>query len=128
MIFYANFFPLHICWAVPSDSPKNLTVLEMSPSSVTLVWDAPPLVEQNGHLTGYSLNFSTSAYPWHSVSRVNESRATLSRLHPQEEVVVSVAAVNSNGTGPYTTPLALQTPANSECGIQVHFLRHCLVL
>ena len=49
--------------------------------------------------------------------RVNESYFTLSGLQPQEEVVVSVAAVNSNGTGPYTVPLALQTPVNSECGL-----------
>ena len=89
----------------------------MLSTSVTLIWDAPPFVEQNGYLTGYSVNCSTSAGPSHIMRRVNESYFTLSGLRPQEEVVVSVAAVNSNGTGPYTVPLALQTPVNSECGL-----------
>ena len=74
-------------------------------------------MEQNGYLTGYSVNYSTGAGPWHTVRRVKESRITLSGLQPHKEVVVSVAAVNVNGTGPYTVPLALQTPANSEWGL-----------
>lgn len=93
-------------------------MLEISSSSVTLAWVAPPLVEQNGYLTGYSVNYSTGAGPWHTVRRVKESHITLSGLQPHKEVVVSVAAANINGTGPYTLPLVLQTPADSEWGCQ----------
>lgn len=110
----------HCCihQAAPSGTPKNFTMLEVSSSSVTLSWAAPPAVEQNGHLTGYTVNYSTTAAPSHTVRRVSESILTLSGLQPLEELVVSVAAVNSNGTGPYTIPLSLRLPANSECGLQ----------
>lgn len=95
----------------------------MSSSNVTLTWDTPPLVEQNGYLTGYSVNYSTGAGPWHTVRGVKEPHVTLSGLQPHTEVAVRVAAVNVNGTGPYTVPLVLQTPANSEwrCQELVHY-------
>ena len=75
-------------------------------------------MEQNGYLTGYSVNYSTGAGPWHTVRKVKESHITLSGLQPHKEVVVSVAAANINGTGPYTLPLVLQTLADSEWGCQ----------
>ena len=43
----------------PTAAPENVTVVDDSPSSVELTWDAPPYEMQNGHIRHYNVKITT---------------------------------------------------------------------
>ena len=49
-----------------------------------------------------------------NVSGGDVSEYTISGLMPSTAYSVQVAAMNSAGTGPYTSPLMIETPYNSK--------------
>ena len=49
-----------------------------------------------------------------NVSGGDVSEYTISGLKPSTNYSVQVAAMNSAGTGPYTSPLTIETPYNSK--------------
>ena len=69
-----------------------------------------PCVQQNGPITGYAVRYYATCDTGRDVQQ-NKSVVTTSDfidgLTPNTEYVFQVAAVNVNGTGPFSEPIML---------------------
>ena len=82
----------------------------VQPSKVSLRWREVPCVQQNGPITGYVVRYYATCGPDRDVQR-NKAEATgsiqIEGLTPNTEYAFQVAAVNVNGTGPFSEPIIL---------------------
>ena len=89
----------------PSAPPTSVKVLALNSTAVTVQWGPVPCIEQNGDITGYSVQYwevgsgSTQTMP---VSGGSATEADISGLLSNTKYVVEVAAVNSAGIGVYS--------------------------
>ena len=68
-------------------------------------------IDRNGDITGYRIRALTSGGD-DRIETVDDVReATISGLTPSTEYTVSVAAVNSQDTGPYSDGMMVETVA-----------------
>ena len=101
----------------PSAPPTSVSVSEVTSSSITVQWGPVDCIHRNGDITGYSVQYwevgsvSTQTMP---VSGGSATETTISGLMSSTAYSVQVAAMNSAGTGPYTSPLMIETPYNSK--------------
>ena len=82
----------------------------VQPTEVYLRWREVPCVQQNGLITGYVARY----YATHGADKgvqLNKSVVTtddtIDGLIPKTEYAFQVAAVNVNGTGPFSEPITL---------------------
>ena len=84
----------------------------MSSTAITVQWEAVPCIEQNGDITGYTVRVLVSG----EMERVedvvgdNVNEVIISDLTPSTTYSIQVAAVNSEGTGPYSDLIIIDTP------------------
>ena len=74
-------------------------------------------MHRNGDITGYSIQYgATTLNTTNTVSGTsNNSRIfTASGLIPLTTYMFRIAAVNSNGTGPYSSVVSIQTSLGEE--------------
>ena len=91
----------------------------MTSSSITVQWGAVDCIHHNGDITGYTVRYGVQG----SVStQINNgigaaaTMTTISGLMPSTTYSIEVAAVNSAGTGVYSTPLiVIETDGKSCC-------------
>ena len=106
-IITALFFP----YSVPSGAPQSLEGMFVQPTEVFLRWGEVPCVQQNGPITGYVVRYYAICGADRNVQR-NKSVVTtgsnISGLTPNNEYAFQVAAVNVNGTGPFSEPTILR--------------------
>ena len=96
----------------PSAPPTSVSVSEVTSSSITVQWGPVDCIHRNGDITGYSVRYGSETM---SVSGdFSGGMYVISGLMPSTTYSVQVAAMNSAGTGPYTTPLMIETPYNSK--------------
>ena len=88
----------------------SVTTSTSSFSTITVQWGEVPCIDQNGDITGYSVQYGvmgsgdTMAM---SVGRANTTETTIGDLMSSTTYSIQVAAVNSEGTGVYS-----DTPTN----------------
>ena len=91
-------------------------------TSITVQWGSVPCRQQNGEITGYSVQYVAEGSSETGSEMVSGDSSggttTLSGLTRQTMYTVQVAAVNSAGIGVYSTPLPFETP-NSELTLLV---------
>ena len=82
----------------------------VQPAEVSLMWREVPCVQQNGPITGYVVRYYAICGADSNVQQ-NKSVMTTSDiidgLTPNIEYGFQVAAVNVNGTGPFSEPITL---------------------
>ena len=83
----------------------------MSSTAITVQWETVPCIEQNGDITGYKVRVLESG----EMERVEDvggdvTQVTISDLTPSTTYSIQVAAVNSEGTGPYSDLITINTP------------------
>ena len=95
---------------VPS-APTSLNVSHITATTITVQWEEVDCSEQNGITTGYSVEYwEVEAGNGSALNMtVSGDNATISSLLPSTKYSVRVAAENSNGTGPYSTALIVET-------------------
>ena len=106
-----------LCYVFLSTAPTG--TLSLSPgtvttNSITVQWEEVPCLHRNGEITGYTVVARTSGED-NRVVNVNDGNArsaTVSGLTPITQYTVSVAAVNSAGTGPATS---IDVETGGEC-------------
>ena len=86
---------------VPSAAPTSVSVSEVTASSITVQWGAVDCIHRNGDITGYSVRYGVQT---ESVSGGGATQTTISGLMPSTTYSIEVAAVNSAGTGLYSSP------------------------
>ncbi|CAM9781164.1 unnamed protein product [Lampetra fluviatilis] len=95
---------------VPSGSPQELILEVVNSQSVLVRWKPPSLETHNGDITGYKIHYRKAG---RRAEAEIEETAHLSYLavglDQGSEYSFRVAAVNSNGTGPFSDWLSSET-------------------
>ena len=100
-----NLCYLTILCAVPSSAPTSVSATS-TPTTITVQWGMVPCIHRNGEITGYSVRYSGGgSTDTVSVSGANARQTTISGLTPSTDYTIEVAAVNSVGTGPYSSAI-----------------------
>ena len=77
-----------------------------------------PCIQQNGPITGYAVRYFATrgsdkdVQQYKSVGTMDD---TISGLTPNTEYAFQVAAVNVNGTGPFSEPITLGGKLQTSC-------------
>ena len=99
-----------LAYSVLSGAPQSLEAMFVQPTEVSLRWREVPCFQQNGPITGYVVRYYTTCGPDRNVHQ-NRSVVTagdiIDGLTPNTEYAFQVAAVNVNGTGPFSEPITL---------------------
>ena len=99
-----------LAYAVPSGAPQSLEAVFVQPTEVSLRWREVPCAQQNGPITDYVVRY----YATHGGRRDAQNKLVVTTgdiidgLTPNTEYVFQVAAVNVNGTGPFSQPIILK--------------------
>ena len=98
-------------YPVPSGAPQSLQGMFVQPTEVSLRWRELPCVQQNGPITGYVVRYYATCGTDRNVQRdksVVTTGSNISGLTPNTEYAFQVAAVNVNGTGPFSEPITIR--------------------
>ena len=97
----------------PSGIPQEVTVVDTTSTKITVQWKELPCIDRNGDITGYTVRYNVPGCNnviLHSDTLV----ATLVELSPFANYSIEVAAVNDNGTGPFSTPVYMRTHGDGK--------------
>ena len=81
----------------------------LSPRSLFISWQAPPLDMRNGEITFYAINVVEVATGTLTLWNTSDHFLTVEPLHPYYEYQVSVAAATV-GLGPYSPERIVRMP------------------
>lgn len=115
---------------VPSGPPQNFQGSATSSRSVFLTWDSPRFEDQNGVITGYTINitFLETMESFELLSTSNN--LTADSLTPFSMYIFKIAGQTVIGVGNFSTAITVMTPeAGKECTDgHIHFLLDYIVL
>ena len=100
---------LLVCVLAPSALLRIIDT-QVQSKSLTIEWDKVATSHQNESITGYRLRYSTSDginYAIINITGEEDKQYTLTELTPYIKYSVQVAAVNDEGTGPYSEPILI---------------------
>uniref|UniRef100_A0A914DW50 Neogenin n=1 Tax=Acrobeloides nanus TaxID=290746 RepID=A0A914DW50_9BILA len=98
---------------VPSSAPQNVRIENTQASSISLTWQPPSEDEQNGFITGYKIKYKTKKRGSKGnivVVDGDPGKYTLHGLEAGMGYTIRVAAINQNGTGPFSEWVEAETP------------------
>ena len=114
---------------VPTEAPRNVSVMVDSSRSIMLTWERPPMEEENGLLFIYhvivietQIHYTNDGEEISGLQRylnrtynVSERREQLiDMLHPDYNYTVSIAAATEPGIGPFSDPITVRTNMDGE--------------
>ena len=91
--------------SVPSGAPQSLEATFVQFTEVSLNWREVPCDQQNGPITGYVVRYYATCSHGRDVQQTKSVVTTgsiIDGLTPNTEYAFQVAAVNTNGTGPFS--------------------------
>ena len=101
---------------VPSSPPQSVMVTSVNPASLMVSWQPPPPVNHNGPITGHVIQYTRAGLS--DMISVNVNSGTtqyiISGLAAYVNYSVTVAAMNVNGTGPYSNTEVGRSGEDSE--------------
>ena len=103
-------------YVVPSGFPQSFMESVQSSRSVTFSWMPPLPDQQNGVLTGYTLNI-TEAGSGVTTQRTlpsSQTTITVTSLLPFTTYSFAISSYTSVGPGPFSTLLAVTTPEDGK--------------
>ena len=105
-------------FTAPSSPPENIEVTNADPASLQVTWQPPLKTSSNEAITGYVIVYarggSDEIVDTMILNVPNETTITLLGLLACTEYSVTVAAVNANGTGPFSNPVTGTSGEDSE--------------
>ena len=117
----------HVILAAPTAPPGVVQLFPQSANSILVNWTLPPLVDRNGPITGYTIRYRVAnkdAFSGRDWTDGSVLFFQLDNLQPYTDYNVQVAAVNVNGTGPFSTFKETKTLSarKTELRIETHNL------
>ena len=95
----------------------------MDPASLIASWQPPLKLHCNGPITGYVIQYARVGSDDKMIMNVpDDTTLTISGLHACAEYSVTMAAVNANGTGPFSNPVVTSSGEDSTCKLNVFCL------
>ena len=106
-------FPIH--FQVPSGPPLDLRAVPARDAAI-LTWNPPAEKDQNGVITGYLIKYQLSSDPSSQMTRTVGAviQISLDNLMAGVTYSFTVAAINSNGTGPDAVMVMFTTIPDSK--------------
>ncbi|XP_061535889.1 protein sidekick-1 isoform X1 [Phycodurus eques] len=99
--------------AAPSVAPQSIRVSAVSPSSLEVSWDTPPLETQNGLIQGYKVHYwqkdKQNQTEKVKVIFVPDTSMHLSNLSSYTPYLLTLTAFNTAGDGPPSDPRGAHT-------------------
>ena len=88
----------------PSRPPDGVSEVSVTVNSITVQWGEVPCMDRNGEITGYIVEVTLSGMivATENVNDGSARRGTVSGLTPSTQYTVSLQAVNSAGSGPFS--------------------------
>ena len=123
---------------VPTEAPRNVSVIVNSSRSIMLEWERPSLEEENGLLLIYhvivietQIHYFDNGTEITGMQRylnrtynVSEGRAQLiDSLHPDYNYTVRIAAATEPGIGPFSDAITVRTDMDGKLLI----ITYCLL-
>ena len=103
-VMFNVLYVLHT-YTAPSSPPRKVHVTSHNPASLMVTFEQPPLIDHNGEITGYTIQYTrVGSSDTMSVNVTSGTTHTISGLVAYVNYSVIVAAVNVNGTGPFSDP------------------------
>ena len=105
-----------VLFSAPTAPPSNVSVTEVTSSTITVQWGMVPCIHQNGPITGYSVRYGvmgSGSSQSVNVSGASQTGTMISDLMSSTTYDVQVAAVNGNGTGVYSSNESALTQGNT---------------
>ena len=92
----------------PSAAPADLIFLSSTSSSISIQWEAVPCIHRNGNITGYVIQYKEvdEGMFINEMVTENQREANISGFTSSTLYDIRIAAVNSAGTGPFTSFIA----------------------
>ncbi|XP_067353333.1 protein tyrosine phosphatase receptor type Db isoform X8 [Channa argus] len=117
---YTNEVSIDTPQTLPSAPPQGITCISPSSTSILVSWGPPPLEFQNGIITGYSIQYSTTEGNKTS-KRVDaipleNSPYLLENLEKWTEYGITVRAQTEAGEGPESLQLLIRTEEDVPSG------------
>ena len=101
--------------SAPSSPPQDIKVKSVDSASLEVSWQPPLGTNCNGQITGYVIQYARVKSDDMMIMNVpNGTMLRISGLVACAEYSVTVAAVNSNGTGPFSKPVLETSGEDSE--------------
>ena len=115
------------CYIVPTSAPWIIEVKSEFPASIIVTWRPPLRRHHNGLLIGYMVHYFKygSNETDDVVTFVNTSPHVISGLMSSTNYSIQLAAVNSNGTGPFSLPVVAESGNESELSVLCFFCDIC---
>ena len=93
----------------PIGPPTSVSVSSSS-TSITVQWGPVDCIHRNGDITGYSVQYGEmGSGSTQTVNVTGETSTTISELSTSTSHTYQVAARNSAGLGPYSSPQTIPT-------------------
>ena len=106
---------------VPSGVPLNLRARTIDSMTIEVEWVEPPLETQNGIIVLYQINITVSETKTSFiVNATTPGAVNITELHPYYGYSVRVAAITSQGAGPYSDPVSVTTLEDSKHTIHAY--------
>ena len=88
----------------PTGAPDGVSEGLVTANSITVQWGEVPCMDRNGEITGYTVEVTLSGMvvETENVNGGSAREATVSGLTPSTQYTVTVVAINSVGSGPFS--------------------------
>ena len=94
----------------PVAPPAEITVVEVTSTSVRLEWTGPPPDKQNGVILQYILNVTVLGMKHNAYYTSSDVTSfTVDNLHPYTMYIAVIAAETSIGVGPFSSLITMET-------------------
>lgn len=99
--------------AVPAEPPLNVSVEATSSTSIIIRWEPPSVEQRNGQITGYKIRYRKQKKAIQvETTAANIRHYELQNLEKLAKYQVKIAAININGTGPFSEWHSIETYEN----------------
>ena len=111
---------MHLCvfhlnvYAAPSGPPQNLQGRTVSSRSITLSWEPPLFEDQNGVITGYTINVTLNETEESFELFSNSLNLTADVFRPFRNYIFKIAGQTAVGVGSFSDPITIMTPEDGR--------------
>ena len=98
----------------PSGAPLLQPPVTINSTTIRLSWEEVNCTERNGVISGYSVQYNIDEGVQSSINVTDITSTVITGLTKFRLYIVSVAAINNNGIGPYSNEQTVYTGIHGD--------------